>query len=160
MDVKGQIIKPAIDRFMDKVKICSENDCWLWTGATDNAFGYGKFRLNGKSINAHRASFILFNGEIPEGLFVCHKCDNPPCVNPEHLFVGTSEDNNKDRSNKGRTARLDGYLSPSAKLNVPIVLKIREMYENNTTVAKISKLLNISYRTVWDVCNRISWRNV
>ena len=66
--------------------------------------------MNGRSMNAHRASFLLFNGEIPDKLFVCHRCDNPSCVNPKHLFLGTSKDNNQDRSNKGRTQK-----SPAAE---------------------------------------------
>lgn len=78
--------------------------CWPWmAGKNDN--GYGRLRFKGRTTYAHRAAYELAVGVIPEGMFVCHTCDNPPCVNPGHLFVGTALDNNRDRIAKGRTAR-------------------------------------------------------
>jgi hypothetical protein len=74
--------------------------CWLWLGAM--ASGYGTFLVNGKMTGAHRVAWQLYRGEISEGLFICHSCDVPSCVNPGHLFVGSNTDNQRDALNKGR----------------------------------------------------------
>ncbi len=87
------------DRFFKNVKKTST--CWLWTGATQ-AYGYGYFGFRGVCYLAHRVSCEMVHGEIPEGMQALHKCDNPPCVNPEHLYIGTPLDNALDRKNKER----------------------------------------------------------
>ena len=89
-----------IERFRNLYRI-DESGCWEWTSEKTEK-GYGRLRVNGKNVRAHRLSYQLFVGEIPKGLFVCHSCDNPGCVNPEHLFVGTCMDNIHDMIVKGR----------------------------------------------------------
>lgn len=89
-------------RFFSKVD--RSGACWLWTGARTTA-GYGSFRTAGKAWLAHRLAWFLLHGENPGKLFVCHRCDNPPCINPLHLFLGTAKDNAADMSTKQRAAR-------------------------------------------------------
>ena len=88
-----------MDRFWDKVDKTGE--CWIWT-ASKNKKGYGRFGFGSRAQLAHRVSWLLSNGEIPDGMLACHTCDNPPCVNPSHLWLGTQKDNVVDMSSKGR----------------------------------------------------------
>lgn len=89
-----------LHRFEIKFRV-DASGCWLWTAATDEC-GYGRFLFRGRNTHAHRVSWILNFGEIPTGIQVCHKCDIPPCVNPDHLFLGTARDNRHDSIAKGR----------------------------------------------------------
>jgi len=92
---------PPILRFMPKVSVRGENECWPWQGSkTPN--GYGKFALPDRKVGAHRFAYEYFVGPIPDEYLVMHSCDNPPCVNPAHLLVGTNSDNMQDRYRKGR----------------------------------------------------------
>jgi hypothetical protein len=92
-----------IERFWSKVDKRGEDECWEWKDHKDRG-GYGKIWLSGRNVLAHRFAWVIANGKMPDGLFACHKCDNPACCNPNHLFAGTSQDNIDDRVRKGRSA--------------------------------------------------------
>jgi hypothetical protein len=92
-------IRPSVtDRFWKKVQ--KTDSCWVWIGGLSHSYGW--MGINSRHVLAHRISWELHNGPIPDGLYVCHHCDNPPCVRPDHLFLGTHDDNMNDKISKGR----------------------------------------------------------
>lgn len=119
-----------IDRFWQKVDKSSA--CWVWMGAR-NARGYGHFKLRKRVQVAHRVAWVISHGSISDGLVVCHKCDTPSCVNPDHLFIGTQADNVRDMVSKKRGVNLSGERHWNAKLSDLQVVEIRERYAQGDT---------------------------
>ena len=116
----------------------SENGCWLWTGfrQKDKIRNYGKcwfLRKSHGEQQAHRVSYILFKGPIKNGKQILHTCDNPPCVNPKHLYAGTPQNNVDDRENRGRSRHYTGEKHGRAKLTWKIVAKIRKIHVHYKT---------------------------
>lgn len=124
---KSQTMKcgGAIERLMSRYQV-SDSGCWEWTG-TKNAKGYGFIQADAKRWMTHRYSYHIHHGQIPDGMFVCHKCDNPKCINPDHLFAGTQKDNMNDMVKKGRAHKVgrSGTENPNNKLTEQDVLAIR-----------------------------------
>lgn len=152
-----------LKKFWAKIKRRGKNECWEWI-ASKYPMGYGRMS---KNRYAHRVSWIIHFGEIPKGLCVLHKCDNPPCVNPEHLWLGTMADNIADRDRKGRY--ISGMLGKQhprhgekhsfAKLTEKDVLKIRKLHkESKLTTLKIAQLFNMSYGGISHIIYRSCWK--
>lgn len=142
------------DRFWSKV-LKADDGCWVWTASRDRD-GYGYVGLGGVTRRAHRVSWSMANGNIPPGLFVCHSCDNPPCVNPAHLFLGTLADNNKDRAAKGRSAK--GERHGQAKLTEEKVAFIRSKYaKGGVTKKSLAEQFGVDASTIGLVINGKQW---
>jgi hypothetical protein len=132
--------------------------CWLWTGSLKRR--YGRFWVQGGDIRAHRYSYILHKGPIPEDLFVCHSCDVPICVNPDHLWLGTALQNNQDMHAKGRNADPLAAVPKHAKLTEDQILEIRQLWKGDLTGEKIADLFKISKASVSRIVNGKAWRHV
>lgn len=151
------------ERFWAKVDKRGLGECWEWRGAT-TADGYGWLSLGGRNgpAGAHRISWNLHKGSIPDNLWVLHRCDNPRCVNPEHLFLGTTQDNTADMVAKGRHRPPPypiGEQQWSAKLTAEKVRLIRSMADNYSH-RDISSRFSISKTQVARILCGKSWRHV
>lgn len=125
---------------------------------TRGSFDYGIFAYRYRSYMAHRLSFLLFKGINPKENFVCHSCDNPRCVNPDHLWLGTAMENNRDTQIKNRTSR--GERNSQAKLSSDQVRAIRAMRAKGVTESQTATHFGVSKITVSRVCRRIYWKHV
>ena len=143
-------------RFWDNAVV--DKGCWEWLGQHDRD-GYGVSTLDGYPIQAHRLAWVLLRGEIPSGLCVCHSCDNPGCVNPDHLFLGTIADNNADMIAKGRDKYLRGESHPSSVLSEGDIGKIRALYPSHSYKA-IGEMFGVSSRTIAKIVKRQAWSHV
>lgn len=137
-------------------KINSDNNCWEWLRSFKKE-GYGNAWWNNKNEIAHRLSWICYQGHIPNELNVLHKCDNRKCINPDHLFLGTSLDNNRDRKRKGRNANTKGERNPFAKLTEIQVRDILNRLNNREKGRHIAKLYNVSEDTICKIKTGKNW---
>lgn len=152
------------ERLKLKTHLNSETGCWEWT-ASLNTNGYGQFRINGTTEQAHRAAWMIFRGPIPKDqsaygtVNVLHRCDNPLCVNPEHLFLGDQSDNATDAVSKGRWGKrgMIGEEHGRARLTEPQVRLIRASSDSAETLAI---KLNVSKSTILHVRKRRSWKHI
>jgi hypothetical protein len=144
---------PPSVRFWRRVQ--KSDGCWLWSGKK-NSDGYGEMQIDGRFVKAHRYSWMLASGPVPDGMCVCHRCDTPRCVNPSHLFLGTHTDNMRDMARKGRgvSSGRRGEELPWTKLNEAAVLAIREDQRPQRLIAKDYGIAQplvsmIKTRSVW-----------
>ena len=149
--------KTLMERFMDKVSPEPNSGCWLWTGYIEPG-GYGMLWMPGnRAQNAHRVSWNLHYGEIPAGMFVCHKCDTRNCVNPKHLFVCNAAENAADMKAKGRSRC--GERNTSAKLTAAEVRQIRALIdEGSLTIGAIAERFKVSRALVYAIRQKKVWR--
>ena len=149
------------ERFWQKVNKKSEEECWEWLGSTHHQWGYGGFNIDGKYMAAHRYSWIFHNGEISKDKIICHHCDNPSCVNPLHLFMGTNQDNSDDMYNKNRQAIVIGEKNPKAKLLEADVLKIRWMFKSGKySKVALGKMFGVTPGSIAHIVKRRQWIHI
>ena len=149
----------VIESFWKHVSISDDNSCWEWKAGLVG-MGYGKWRFKGKDIRAHRHAYQLAKGDIPEGMFVCHKCDNPRCCNPSHLFLGTPKENTADMLAKNRVGRMFGTCNPQAKLTDADVLQIRNRVANGEKQSELASEFGISRSTMCHIIQGKLWPKV
>jgi hypothetical protein len=143
----------TLKRFWSKVE--KTESCWIWT-SSKRSNGYGEFYQNGKHRRAHRVSWEIANGDVPEGLFVLHRCDNRICVNPDHLFIGTKKQNSQDMVSKLRMAY--GEKNKSSKLKMLDVVNIRIARKSGDFFDNIAKIFHVSQRTIRSACYGETWK--
>lgn len=153
---------PATEQVRDQLAAMAEHyaadACWVWVGLRDKD-GYGRVKPNETgTTRAHRIAFVVTNGSIPSGLHVCHRCDNPPCVNPAHLFLGTPADNTHDAVHKGRMAH--GERHHLSKLTVSQVRQIRESRAaRHTPVRELARVFGVSKSNIEFIVNGSTWKS-
>lgn len=146
--------RPLVERFWEKVTPGAPDECWLWPGVDKSQYGRirsKKFSQRGV-FQAHRLSWEIHFGPIPDGMIICHRCDTPACVNPAHLFLGTTADNIADMDAKGRHSL--------HKLTKQHVSEIRRRVANGETQAAVARAFGICQATVWKIARRKIWRHV
>lgn len=142
--------KPASERFWRHVNKATESGCWEWVGFKNN-YGYGQFWADNRMVYAHRFSYELHHGKLCDGLFACHRCDNPKCVNPDHLFSGSAKENADDCSKKGRRPKSRGRFTDK------IERLIRKECEAGVRQPTIAKEFNISIKTVQRIASGMTY---
>jgi len=155
------------NRIMSRVSVSipQEGGCHEWQGAlTYN--GYGRIGVNGKVQRVHRVAYELAHGPIPQGIVVCHRCDNPRCCNPDHLFLGTTQENVEDKMSKGRhkaftSDQVIGEKNPRALLTAADVTKIRQRYaRSNVTLKQLANEYGVHFDTISKAINRTTWSHL
>lgn len=149
-----------LEAFWSKVDKRGDDECWNWTAARDKRKGYGLFGTKkiSKSTKAHRISWELVHGPAPDGMSVCHHCDNPPCVNPKHLFLGTNYDNVLDKLVKDRQQRGEDF--PTAILTEKAVIDIFELNQIGKTNEEIGRIVGVNSSTVSRILRGEDWKHV
>jgi len=143
-------------KFMwSRIKKNGPNDCWIWLGGSRS--GYGRMVINGHYYEITRIIFKIYYKKNPGKLFVLHRCDNPSCCNPKHLFLGTIQDNNVDRKNKNRSHRPIGRKNVKAKLTEKDVADIRK---SSMKTVDLARKYSMSYQTIWMIRKKKIWKHI
>lgn len=138
----------------------TECGCWIWLMSADK-HGYGYFHIDAVSVKAHRASYEEYNGPVPKGMLVCHRCDTPACINPEHLFVGTYKDNAEDMVKKGRQSRKKGERIGTSKLLESEVREISLLLQHSQLAqGAIAEKFKVNQRTISEINIGKRWTHV
>jgi len=154
-----------IDRFWSKVNYPgNDQDCWLWTAGpfdTPQKKYYGLFWVNGSNMRATKFSWEFYNGPIRDALLICHKCDTPKCVNPEHLFLGTDQENMDDRARKFRHAKGSAISSTDEETMLKILDDIEnDIYPYKSALKTLEKQYNVGYRAILSMLTGNTWKHI
>lgn len=150
------------ERFWEKVNIADPNECWEWN-AYHTHDGYGVITVNGATQLAHRVAWMLSYGPIPEDLCSCHKCDNPPCCNPAHLFLSTQKGNVHDMLRKGRKSHAvgcPGEKHPQSKLTEEQVIEIRALYRRGICQRRMAEQFGVSESSIHKIIQGGNWKHL
>lgn len=156
-------------RFWSKINVTNSNEsCWYWKANTSHNFGYGSFRINGKTYSSHRLALMFYSGGIKDDLQANHKCNNPACCNPTHLYWGTQKENIRDSIIAGTKTDpprnnppiLRGEDNPHAVMTEDFIRNLRGDWQSEVSAKKLSKKYNISINTVYQIVNYRSWKHV
>jgi hypothetical protein len=145
-----------LERIANKIMPEPNTGCWFWMGVLNK--GYGMTSLPGKVCSAHRMIYKLLIGKIPKYIFACHSCDNPSCVNPFHVFLGTQSDNMTDMKLKGRS--LSGELNGFSRFNTKQILRIRNLYEIGYRQKRIAKIFKTSQGCISNIITKRAWKHI
>lgn len=149
------MISDHAERFWSKAD--KSGDCWIWQGRLTTS-GYGQFKADRKNWISSRVAYELTNGAIPPGLCVCHRCDNPLCVRPDHLWAGTNAENMDDLRRKGRAAR--GERNSSAKLTEPEVVEIKRLISEGVGQRILGERFGVGTSTIAHIATNRTWAHV
>ena len=147
----------SIDLMFSYINKNAENSCWEWTRCLSNK-GYAVFNVKNKMILVHRFMYEKFKNKISNKMSVCHSCDNPKCVNPEHLFLGTHKENIIDCIKKGRDKKARGERQRKCSISEKTAIEIKTKFKEGKTIKEIYHLFDCSYQTVWNICKNRSWK--
>lgn len=147
-----------LERLLEK-SILLENGCLEWT-ASRTSKGYGRLNVDLHPRSSHRLSWEVFYGDIPEGKQVLHRCDNPPCINPLHLFLGTNLDNSNDKVSKGRQPFLKGELNGASKLTEELIILCRKLHSEGRSQNSLAKQFGVHQASMWRAMTGKSWKHI
>jgi hypothetical protein len=150
-------LKIGIKGRLERRIFYSPDGCWLWLGQKRKECGYGLIKINGRLTRVHRVSYETFKGPIPDGLFVCHRCDVPLCLNPDHLFLGTLIENNLDMYLKGRNYISSGDENPRSKLRSFDIPNIIEMRRQGMSYSEIGVIYGVSANCIRSIFTGRTW---
>ena len=145
---------------IDSVRSHGDSDeCLVWPFAVHRKLPYGRVPIDGGETTAHRLSYRYFRGEIFDAMDVLHSCDNPPCYNPKHLYLGTDRDNQRDCVIRGRRPTRPGELNPAHKLSEQAITDIHAMRSDGASISKISRHVSINQSHAWDILRGAKWKH-